>query len=116
MQTYGFIACTVLFGVCQVTTLNKGLALYDIVVFLPLYSQPSCITVLSENIAIAMVAEHEFALVVGAPQFIRLAGVAKGHALSSITPPLTATDQAIAVKHCVNSALGRRLDLGKLTQ
>lgn len=38
MQTYGFIACTVLFGVCQVTTLNKGLALYDIVVFLPLYN------------------------------------------------------------------------------
>jgi len=38
MQTYGFIACTVLFGVCQVTTLNKGLAKYDIVLFLPLYN------------------------------------------------------------------------------
>ena len=38
MQTYGFIACTVLFALWQVNTLNKGLAKYDIVLFLPLYN------------------------------------------------------------------------------
>lgn len=54
-----------------------------------------------ERIAVFAVAEHEFPLVVGAPQAVGGMGMAQGRALGLVAAALAALDQVIAIQHRV---------------
>ena len=63
-----------------------------------------------ERVAVLLVAEHELALVVGAPEAVGLVGADRAVSLSLVAPALAALDQAIAIEHGMHGADGRRLD------
>jgi hypothetical protein len=62
-----------------------------------------------ERVAVAPVSQHEFALVVGAPQVVWHAWLRQGRPLGSVPPPPPPVDQVVAVQHCVHRAHGRRV-------
>ena len=64
-----------------------------------------------QGIAIASIGEHELALVVGAPQVIRLTRKGKGSAVGPVPACPSALDQAIAVEHRMHCADRRRVDI-----
>ena len=70
-----------------------------------------------QRVAVASVAQHELALVVGAPELVRTAGPrterAFGAGPRSAAAPL---DQSMAIQHGVNGAAGRDLDCRQSSQ
>jgi hypothetical protein len=62
-----------------------------------------------ERVAVAAVAEHELALVVGAPEGVRFGGAAERGALSAKAPAAAPLDEAVPVEDGVDSADGRPL-------
>src|ERR1700730_6468408 len=57
-----------------------------------------------ERITVATVGEHEFALIVGAPQLIGLSGKRECRSVCSVTSRSSALDQAVAIKHGMHRA------------
>src|SRR5579871_1342573 len=68
-----------------------------------------------EGVTIALVGEHELALVIGAPKIIGCASRLKDRSLGLIAvAPATPIDQAMAIQDRVDGANGRQVDLGVL--
>jgi len=66
-----------------------------------------------ERIAIALVCEHELALVIGAPQVVRLKGLGKRRAFAQLASvPAAATDQTMTVEHGMHRADRGQMDIG----
>jgi hypothetical protein len=59
-----------------------------------------------ERIAVAAVAEFEFALEVGAPEVIGESALREGRALGAVAAAAQSADQAMAVEHGVDGTFG----------
>src|SRR5579864_2758817 len=57
-----------------------------------------------QRIAVSPIGKHELALVVGAPQFIRLGGARERRALGPVTSSGSPLDQAMTIKHRMHRA------------
>ena len=62
-------------------------------------------------VAVLPIAELELALEVGAPEFIRNSAFRERRAARAVARPAAAPDQAVAVEHRVDGALGRNPDI-----
>jgi len=69
-----------------------------------------------QRIAVALIAEQELALVVGAPQFVGALAGGQSCALRPTPHPAAALDQTVAIKHGMNGAFGRDGNTGEAPQ
>jgi hypothetical protein len=67
---------------------------------------------LAASVMVTPVCEHKLALVIGAPQIVGRLGLFQARALSLIARAVAAsTDEAMAVQHRMDGAVGRQADL-----
>src|SRR5262249_10954407 len=66
-----------------------------------------------QRVAVVMIAQQKFALVIGAPELIRVLAEGEVGALSTTTHPAAALHQAMTIEHGMNGALGWDGDAGE---
>src|SRR6266480_662863 len=66
-----------------------------------------------QRVAVVMIAEQEFSLVVGAPQLVGLLPQRQSGSLCTTTPATAAFDQTVAIQHRMDGALGRNRNAGE---